>query len=74
MVQKKLDIKGVVCPFCVLNVKTALDEMNAGDELIVVSDHPPAAKDSIPAFARMNGFQCSVQSTESGLWELSIKK
>ncbi|MGV8110854.1 sulfurtransferase TusA family protein [Methanospirillum purgamenti] len=74
MVQKKLDIKGVVCPFCVLKVKTALDEMKAGDELIVVSDHPPAAKDSIPAFAKMNGFICSVQSSEPGLWELSIKK
>lgn len=74
MVQKKLDIKGVVCPFCVLKVKTALDEMNAGDELIVVSDHPPAAKDSIPAFAQMNGFVCSVRPGEPGLWELSIKK
>ena len=74
MVQKKLDIKGVVCPFCVLKVKTALDEMNAGDELIVISDHPPAAKDSIPAFAQMNGFVCSVRPSEPGLWELSIKK
>ena len=34
-------------PVLRMKVKTALDEMNAGDELIVISDHPPAAKDSI---------------------------
>jgi len=74
MVQKKLDIKGVVCPFCVLKVKTALDEMKAGDELIVVSDHPPAAKDSIPAFAEMNGWKCAVKEAGPGIWELTIHR
>jgi len=74
MVQKRLDIKGVICPFCVLKVKSALDEMKTGDELVVVSDHPPAAKDTIPAFAQMNGFQCSVHPSEPGLWELTILK
>ena len=52
MVQQKLDITGVVCPFCVLKIKTAIDVLKSGDELIVISDHPPAAKDSIPAFAQ----------------------
>lgn len=74
MVQTKLDITGVLCPFCVLKVKNALDGMKDGDELVVVSDHPPAAKDSIPAFVQMNGWNCSIDSTKPGLWELTIHK
>lgn len=74
MTEQKLDITGVVCPFCVLKVKNAIDQMSAGDTLQVLSDHPPAAKDSIPAFAEMNGWKCSVNEVGLGLWELTLTK
>ncbi|HWQ65236.1 MAG TPA: sulfurtransferase TusA family protein [Methanospirillum sp.] len=74
MTQKKLDITGVVCPFCILKVKGAMEKILPGEELIVVSDHPPAAKDSIPAFAQMNGWKCAVQEEGQGIWELIITK
>ena len=54
MVKHTLDITGVVCPFCVLRVRTAMEQVKDGDELMVISDHPPAAKDSIPAYAGLN--------------------
>lgn len=74
MTRKDLDITGVVCPFCVLRVKEAMEQTNAGDELVVITDHPPAAKDSIPAFSQMNGWKCSVQEAGQGIWELTISK
>lgn len=74
MGKQTLDITGVVCPFCVLRVKTAMDQLQAGDDLLVISDHPPAAKDSIPAYAGMNGWKCTVTDAGPGLWELVIKK
>jgi TusA-related sulfurtransferase len=70
----KIDITGVVCPFCVLKVKTAMDRITDEDELLVLSDHPPAAKDSIPAYAEMNGWKCSTKEAGPGLWELTIRK
>jgi TusA-related sulfurtransferase len=74
MAEQKIDITGVVCPFCVLTVKSAMDQVSAGDTVRVISDHPPAAKDSIPAFAEMNGWKCSIEETGPGLWELTITK
>ena len=74
MSQQKLDITGTVCPFCVLKVKSAMDQISPGDELLIISDHPPAAKDSIPAFAEMNGWKCKVHDAGPGLWELTIQK
>ncbi|WP_319538605.1 sulfurtransferase TusA family protein [uncultured Methanospirillum sp.] len=74
MADKKLDITGVVCPFCVLKVKNAMEQIVSGDTLTILSDHPPAAKDSIPAFAEMNGWKCSVHESAPGLWELTIRK
>ena len=74
MAEKILDITGVVCPFCVLRVKTSMDEVSQGEKLLVISDHPPAAKDSIPAFAAMNGWNCSVKEAGPGIWELTLQK
>jgi len=74
MANQTLDITGVVCPFCVLQVKSAIDRLSTGDELKVICDHPPAAKDSIPAFVSMNGWKCTIHTIEPGLWELNIKK
>lgn len=74
MVKHTLDITGIVCPFCVLRVRTAMEQVKDGDELIVISDHPPAAKDSIPAFAEMSGWKCSVKESGPGIWELTIRR
>ncbi|HWQ63089.1 MAG TPA: sulfurtransferase TusA family protein [Methanospirillum sp.] len=74
MSEQKLDITGVVCPFCLIKVKEAFDQVSAGGILKVICDHPPAAKDTIPAYAEMKGWKCSVREVESGLWELTLSK
>lgn len=74
MTKKTLDITGVVCPFCILRVKEAMDQLSSGEELTVLVDHPPAAKDSIPAYSKMNGWSCSIMEYGAGLWKLVITR
>jgi TusA-related sulfurtransferase len=74
MATKNLDITGKVCPFCVLEVKKALDTLGSGDELVVSCDHPPAATTTIPQFARDIGMACAVNKAAPGLWELRLTK
>lgn len=71
---RTLDLCGTVCPFCVLGVKKETDTMKTGDVLTVLCDHPPAATESIPQFARDRGFSCNVEKTGSGIWEITLVK
>ncbi|MDO5845370.1 MAG: sulfurtransferase TusA family protein [Methanocorpusculum sp.] len=70
----KLDIIGKVCPFCLLEVNKAVKSLPAGDELVVVCDHAPAATASIPEYCEKHKLSCSSKKVESGLWEITISK
>jgi TusA-related sulfurtransferase len=74
MTRTTIDISGVVCPFCILRVQEAMDRISPGDELAVVVDHPPAAKDSIPAYSQAKGWTCTAREAGPGLWELLITR
>lgn len=69
-----LDITGKVCPFCVLEVDKALKTLPAGDILVVLCDHAPAATASIPEYSEIKGLKCDVTLKERGLWEITISK
>lgn len=47
MSTQSLDTRGDICPVPLLKTVKKLGSMQSGDELIVISDHPPA-KRSIP--------------------------
>jgi tRNA 2-thiouridine synthesizing protein A len=74
MAQATLDICGKVCPYCLLIVKKETSSMKPGDTLKVLCDHPPAATESIPQFAREQGLSCTVTKTGPGIWELTLVK
>ncbi|MBR4987114.1 MAG: sulfurtransferase TusA family protein [Methanocorpusculum sp.] len=69
-----LDITGKVCPFCVLSVDKAVKTLPAGENLVVLCDHAPAATASIPEYCDIKKLNCSVALKESGLWEITISK
>ena len=69
-----LDITGKVCPFCVLSVDKALKTLPAGESLVVLCDHAPAAIASIPEYCDIKKLNCAVNLKESGLWEITISK
>jgi tRNA 2-thiouridine synthesizing protein A len=74
MVEYKLDILGKVCPYCLLAVRNEMKKLSSGDILIVVTDHPPAATDTIPYDMRKKGNKVSSKKLEPGVWEIRITK
>lgn len=44
LVHKIIDIKGEVCPYTFVRSKLALERMNLGEVLKIVTDHKPASE------------------------------
>ena len=57
-----LDLTGVVCPLNWVKTRLALEELDAGDELVVRLD-PGEAIDSVPRSARDEGHVVTVDGT-----------
>lgn len=74
MVEYKLDILGKVCPYCLLAVRNEMKKLSSGDILVVITDHPPAATDTIPHDMKKKGEKISTKKLEPGIWELTITK
>ncbi|MFX0070315.1 MAG: sulfurtransferase TusA family protein [Candidatus Hermodarchaeota archaeon] len=74
MTEHKLDITGKICPYCLLIVKKELKKLPSGDIIIVKTDHPPAATDTIPYNMKKEGNPIETRKLESGVWELTITK
>lgn len=74
MTEKKIDITGKVCPYCLMIVKKEVKNLASGDVLIVKTDHPPAATDTIPYNMKKAGNPVESKKLEPGVWELKITK
>ncbi len=74
MTEKKLDLTGKVCPFCLLSVQKESKNLKMGDTLVITCDHPPAAQESIPQYCKDNGMDVSTTKIGSGIWELRCTK
>ncbi|MBD3193989.1 MAG: sulfurtransferase TusA family protein [Candidatus Lokiarchaeota archaeon] len=72
MTEYKLDIVGKVCPYCLLAVRKKVKGMVSGDVLTVMTDHPPAANDTIPTDMKKKGYNVKSTLLEPGVWELTI--
>ena len=44
MADKTIDIKGEVCPYTFVKTKLALEGLNSGQVLEVITDHKPAVR------------------------------
>ena len=49
-----LDLRGEVCPYTFVRTKLALEELNDGDELVLIFDHRPAFT-NVPQALREDG-------------------
>ncbi len=74
MTTTKLDITGKVCPYCLLAVQKAEKTMNTSDVLVITCDHPPAATESIPQYAKDRGLDIQSRKISPGLWEIQLIK
>ena len=74
MKEYKLDITGKVCPYALLMVRKKVNQVDSGDVVIVTTDHPPAATDTIPYNMKKEGHAFESEKLEPGLWKLKITK
>ncbi|MFO7798061.1 MAG: sulfurtransferase TusA family protein [Promethearchaeia archaeon] len=72
MTEYELDIIGKVCPYCLLAVRNKVKELSSGDVLVVKTDHPPAANDTIPTDIKKKGHKIESKLLDPGMWELKI--
>jgi len=70
---KTLDASGLNCPLPVLKTKKALEELEPGQILEVISTDP-GSKADIPAFCKRTGHQLLEVKEEGGKFYYYIKK
>lgn len=69
--QYTLDLRGVVCPLNWARAKVRLEELSAGDELVLLLDDPKGVRD-IPRAAEAHGYAVCDPVAENGAWVLTI--
>lgn len=71
---KVLETNGMVCPFPLVEAKTAMNEMEIGEELIINFDCTQATE-SIPRWAAQDGHEItSFEQTGDASWQITVKK
>ncbi|MCW8925340.1 MAG: sulfurtransferase TusA family protein [Xanthomonadales bacterium] len=73
MADQVLDAKGLNCPLPILKAKKALNSMDAGTTLEVVSTDPGSVAD-FAAFCRTTGNELLEQTEGDGIWTYLIRK
>ncbi len=70
---QELDASGLNCPLPILRAKKALNGMDAGQVLHIISTDPGAVKD-FEAFAKQTGNELTESREESGKFYFLVKK
>ncbi|KRG11543.1 hypothetical protein ACA30_00105 [Virgibacillus soli] len=72
-ITKTVDAKGFACPMPVVKTKKAIDTINSGEVLEVLTTDKGALSD-IPAWAKGGGHRLLEQKTEEGILYFYIQK
>lgn len=67
----ELDLRGVPCPLSWARARVRLDEMSAGQSLILLLDEPRSLRD-IPQAAEAAGYAANEATPAEGYWTLVI--
>jgi len=71
---KRINIKGLVCPYTFVKSKLAIEEMKKGDVLEIILDYPEAAK-NIPKSMQEHGHKVlKVDKVNETDWVIIVRK
>jgi tRNA 2-thiouridine synthesizing protein A len=68
-----LDVLGEICPYPQLYAKKKLEKMPPGSILEVITDHPPAAEETIPGYCNEMHYPFVV-SKNGPVYKILVKK
>ena len=72
--QHVLETNGLVCPFPLVEAKDAMNDLPAGDELVINFDCTQATE-SIPQWAADNGYPVThFDRTGEASWTITVQK
>ncbi|GEM_PF-535851 len=72
-VDRRIDVRGKVCPYPTVEVQTALQEMESGQVLEVVSNYPPA-RTTIPHLCWNRGYAWVLVQDSDEQFRVRVKK
>ena len=71
---EELDLRGEVCPYTFVRTKLKLEEMESGEDLIVLLDDAIATA-NVSKSLRNEGHQIKgIKGISDGVWEIRAKK
>ena len=73
-INKKIDIRGEVCPYTFVKSKLAVEEMNPGEVLEIVVDHLPAVE-NVPRSLDNEGHEIlEVRKISDKDWRIVVRR
>jgi tRNA 2-thiouridine synthesizing protein A len=69
----KLDVRGEICPYPQVKTIAALKKLPVGDQLEVLTDHPPALE-TVPAQAARLGYMAEIEAVGTAEWCIVLRK
>jgi tRNA 2-thiouridine synthesizing protein A len=73
-IDKTIDIRGQVCPYTFVRSKLAIEKMNLGEVLEIVTDHKPASE-NVPRSMENEGQKVlKVQQSGEKEWHIVVRK
>ena len=73
-VDGKIDIRGLICPYTLIETRDALKKLQKGQILEVLCDYEPAAKTTIPGFCEKKSYPLETVEEQKNLWRLRITR
>jgi tRNA 2-thiouridine synthesizing protein A len=68
-----IDVRGEICPYPVKKIVEALDRLPAGEELEILTDHPPSLE-MVRTIAGQRGFAMRVEDAGPAEWRITLTK
>ncbi len=73
-IDKTVDIRGQICPYTFVRSKLAIEKMNVGEVLEVITDHKPASE-NVPRSMENEGQKVlKVEQTGDKEWRILVRK
>ena len=71
---RKLDIRGVVCPYTLVKSKLAVEDMEVGQVLEIILDYPEAAESIPKAMLNYGNSVLKVEKISPKEWIILVRK
>ena len=73
-VDRRIDIRGDVCPYTFVKSKLAIEDIESGQVLEIIVDHAPAAEDVPRSLANEGHKVLEVKQIGQNEWKIAVRK